>query len=81
MNLINQPELYESTVLPEDQKERLRVSGKDLALGVDYDKIDASYPTTASERYDYKKSSVIIRTVLVTYQSASKKDLLSVEVL
>jgi hypothetical protein len=43
-----------------------------------FDEIQATYPTTASELYTYKLSTVSIGTVTVTYTSSSKKVLTSV---
>lgn len=79
--LINSPELYESTKKPESEKDRLRVSGKELAIGIDYDRIDATYPTTTTENYVYSKDSNTVLTILVTYLTAAKKDISTVEVL
>ena len=83
MSLINEKGLYESTAknIPEKLRDRLRVSGKDLAIGVDYDRIDATYPTTTTEQYVYSKDTNIILTIEVTYVTSAKKEFLSVEVL
>jgi len=83
MDLINTTGLYESVAknLPEEKRDRLRVAGKDLSIGVDYDRIDATYPTTSSEQYVYSKNAINVLTIKVTYITAAKKDLLSVEVI
>ncbi len=79
MNLINEAGLYESSDLPETQKDRLRVSGKDLIIGVDYDKIDATYPSNTEELFTYSLSAATVLTIKVTYTNSSKTDLLTVE--
>ena len=82
MDLINSIELYESTKLDELKKDRLRVAGKNLVLGVnkDYDRIDVTYPDNVTEVFSYSKESTLVQTITVTYLTSSKKDLSSVEV-
>lgn len=41
--------------------------------GVDWDEIIATFPETNQDLYTYKKSSVTVQTVLVTYQNTDKK--------
>ena len=75
------PELFESSNLPETQKDRYRVSGKDFAIGVDWDVVDATYPTPTTEVYTFKLNAAVVRTVQLTYVGAAKKDLLKAETL
>lgn len=83
MDLINSTGLYESSAknLPEKSRDRLRISGKELVIGQDYDRIDATYPTSLTERYEYSKDSSTVFIILITYLSAAKKDISSVEVI
>lgn len=82
-DLINQPAIYESAAknLPEEKRDRIRVSGKAFALGVDYDVIDITYPTTTTEVFTYTLNTVTVRTIRLTYATAAKKDLTKVELL
>ena len=79
-DLINQPELYESSVILEAKKDRLRVATGELVAGKDYDKILVTYPTAPVEVFTYTLSAATVRVVTVTYTNATKADLLSVEV-
>tara|TARA_R110000744_G_scaffold268687_1_gene382175 strand:- start:306 stop:566 length:261 start_codon:yes stop_codon:yes gene_type:complete len=45
----------------------------ELISGKDYDTISVSYPTTTTEVYEYKLSSIVIKTITVTYTTSSKK--------
>jgi len=45
--------------------------------GVDWDEITTTFPATNQELYTYKKNSVTIQTVLVTYENGSKSVILS----
>jgi len=77
--LINALGLYESNENnPKIDKDRLRVATKDLVLGVDYDRIDVTYPISTQEIYDYKLSTSTVRVVEVNYLTAAKKDITSV---
>jgi hypothetical protein len=80
MDLINDSGLYEQSAKnkPENEKNRLRVTTKELVIGEDYDSIIASYPTSTTEVYTYKKSGNDVLVVTVTYLTASKKDIASV---
>ena len=78
IGLINQAELYESSNIPEDKKERLRVTGKELALGVDYDRIDVTYPLPTQEVFTYTKLAASVLVIQVNYVASNKKDILSV---
>lgn len=46
---------------------------------VDWDRVETTFPSATSELYTYKKDSVIIQTVLITYDSPSKKTILLME--
>lgn len=82
MDLINSKGLYKSAAknLPEEERDRLRIDGKDFAIGVDYDRIDVTYPTNTTEQFQYSLSGQTVRTVLVTYLNSVKRDITSVEV-
>ena len=69
--IINSPELYESTAIAEDKKDRLRVASKDLAAGIDYDELNDSI-TGLVQTIVYKLSSVTIRTITITYTNSCK---------
>jgi hypothetical protein len=45
---------------------------------VNWDEIQATYPSSVQEVYTYKLSSVNVQTVTVNYTNASKKTILSV---
>lgn len=45
--------------------------------GVDWDEITTTFPATNQELYTYKKNSVTVQTVLVTYENGSKSVILS----
>lgn len=47
--------------------------------GVDWDEIQTTFPQANQELFTYKKDSVVVQTVLVTYDSSSKKDVLKLE--
>lgn len=76
-SLIDEPKAWENK--PDGQY--LKTFTGDLVLGSDYDRIDATYPTTTTEVYTYTLASVTVLAIRVTYQTASKKNLLSVEVI
>lgn len=40
--------------------------------GVNWDEINTTFPATNQELYTYKKNSVTVQTVLVTYENGSK---------
>lgn len=46
--------------------------------GVDYDTINATYPTNTTEIYEYLKDSVLLLRLTVIYTAANKNTLLSV---
>lgn len=41
--------------------------------GVDWDEIITTFPSSNQELFTYKKNSVTVQTVLITYQNDSKK--------
>lgn len=56
----------------------LEVTTKELVQGVDYDRIDISYPTTSSEVFTYSKGGSDVLTVTTAYQTDSKRNITSV---
>lgn len=44
-----------------------------LLAGVQYDDIQATFPTATTEIYTYLKDSSIVAQILITYSSASKQ--------
>ena len=77
MDLINARENFKT--LP-DNKTSLRVyAGGDLLSGVEFDDIQATYPTTTTERFDYYLSTVLKASILITYTTSSKNILLRVQ--
>jgi hypothetical protein len=61
-----------------DEDDRMPVKTDELIFGVDFDTVDYTYPTPASEVITQKLGAVLIRTVTVIYTSANKKEILSV---
>lgn len=45
--------------------------------GVDWDEITTTFPATNQELYTYKKNTVTVQTVLVTYENGGKSVILS----
>ena len=45
--------------------------------GVNWDEINTTFPATNQELYTYKKNSVTVQTVLVTYENGSKSVILN----
>lgn len=45
--------------------------------GVNWDEITTTFPATNQELYTYKKNTVTVQTVLVTYENGSKTVILS----
>lgn len=45
--------------------------------GVDWDEITTTFPATNQELYTYKKNTVTVQTVLVTYENGTKSVILS----
>jgi hypothetical protein len=46
--------------------------------GVEWDEIVTTFPATHQDLFTYKKNSSTVQTVLVTYESSSKKTVLHV---
>ena len=44
--------------------------------GVEWDEIITTFPSTTQELYTYKKNTVTVQTVLVTYQNTDKKSII-----
>lgn len=58
----------------------LRVSPVGSLLnGLEYDKVEASYPTTSTELYEYSLNGVSQAQILVTYTNSSKQIFVSAE--
>jgi hypothetical protein len=55
-------------------KEALDVA---LVNNIDWDEISTTFPSNKSELYTYKKNSISVQTVLVTYENSSKKTITS----
>lgn len=51
--------------------------GEGLLEGIHYDDIEASYPTTSTESYNYLLMTTVQATILVTYSDSTKKILIS----
>jgi hypothetical protein len=70
--------------LRDREQDKFRASGEEskvavtlegdtgLLEGIQYDDIQATYPTTSSERYAYYLSGVLQVTIEVTYTNSSK---------
>lgn len=72
-------ERFLSKTFIEEQK-ALRVSPiASLLSGVDFDKIEATYPTTSTELYSYRLDGILKAQILVTYTNASKSIFVSAE--
>jgi len=55
-------------------KEALDVA---IVNNVEWDEISTTFPNSNAELYTYKKNSTPVQTVLVTYENATKKTILS----
>jgi hypothetical protein len=44
-----------------------------------WDKIETTFPENNQDLFSYFKNSVLVMTVLVTYSSSSKKDIILIE--
>lgn len=63
-----------------EELKALRVSPiGSLLEGIEYDKVEASYPTTSTEIYSYSLDAVLKAQILITYTNASKQIFLSAE--
>ncbi len=76
MDLINASENFEKV---SSEVTRLRVSGKELVIGKDYDVIDVTYPSGTVEEFSYKLDSVEILKLRITYIDSTKEDISKVE--
>lgn len=47
--------------------------------GVEWDEIVTTFPTDIQDLFTYKLNSITVQTVLVTYDSASKKTILQIQ--
>lgn len=54
------------------------IKGGTLLTGIEYDTIEATYPTATLESYAYKLGSDLKATILITYSDSTKETLLSV---
>ena len=45
----------------------------------DWDDFITSFPTSTTELHTYKKNTVIVQTILVTYQSASRTQIIRIQ--
>jgi hypothetical protein len=75
MNLINAPENFEKISSTET---RVRIIGRDLVQGKDYDRIDATYPTNTQEVFTYSLAATTVQVVTVNYDTPSKANISSV---
>jgi len=48
------------------------------ASGVDWDLIETTFPSIITDLFTYKKNSITVQTVLVTYANSSKKVIISI---
>lgn len=46
--------------------------------GVDWDLLETSFPSPATDLFTYKKNTITVQTVLVTYLNSSKNVILSI---
>ena len=51
----------------------------EMILGLTYDTLDVTYPTTATEVYTFSLAAVNVLISRLTYVTSAKKDLLKVE--
>lgn len=47
--------------------------------GVSWDEITTTFPATNQELFTYKENSTIVQTVLVTYETDTKKQIIKIE--
>lgn len=47
--------------------------------GVDWDRIETTYPTSNQDLFTYKLNSVVVQTILVTYDNTAKKNIILVQ--
>lgn len=46
--------------------------------GVDWDLIETTFPSSKTDLFTYKKNSITVQTVLVTYENSSKHVITSI---
>jgi hypothetical protein len=46
--------------------------------GVDWDLLETTFPSSTSDLFTYKKNSITVQTVLVTYENSSKNVIISI---
>ena len=51
--------------------------GGNILSGIEYDEVQATYPTGTTEVYTYKLSTVTVAVVTVTYTDATKSNITS----
>ncbi len=74
MSLIDEPRAWEN----KEDGQYLKVLAGDLVLGRDYDRIDATYPTSSTEVFTYSLDGSTVLALEITYTTSSKRDILSV---
>jgi hypothetical protein len=77
VSLIDEPKAWDSKA----SGQYLKTTSDALVLGVDYDVIDITYPSTTTEVFTYTLATVEVQVIRLTYSSASKNILIKVEVL
>lgn len=77
---------YESQVLKNGQADQIDYETNILPLITnkistepDWDDFVTTFPTTVTELHTYKKGSSTVQTVLITYSSASKSQILRIQ--
>ena len=58
--------------------DRIDSSTSSVAVKVDYDTIDITYPTTTKEVYTFTLAAASVRTITVDYTDATKESILKV---
>jgi len=77
MSIADDPKAWKSV----GEKQYLNVLTGDLVIGRDYDTLNVTYPTTTTEVYSYVLDSVAVVALRVTYSTAAKEILTTVEVM
>ena len=52
--------------------------GGNILSGIEYDEVQASYPTATTEKYEYYEASSLVATVDITYTDSTKRFITSV---
>lgn len=64
----------------DEQLKALRVAPfGSLLAGIEFDKVEATYPTSTTEVYTYKLNGITQRQIQITYTTSSKNVFLSAE--